>query len=56
MKCIYLLENYVFVKTSVWDIFKSFICGHESLKGLGACPKSFLFTPSLYKQACKSFS
>ena len=32
------------------------ICGHKSLKGLGACPKSFLFTPSLYKQACKSFS
>ena len=32
-----MLENYVFVKASVWDIFKSFICGHEALKGLGTC-------------------
>ena len=37
MKCIYQQENYVFVKTSVWDIFKSFICGHEALKGVGTC-------------------
>ena len=25
-------RTYVFVKVSVWDIFKCFVCGHKALK------------------------